>query len=85
MIKSITPVISTLLLLGGSFLVLAIPTWMTYVLLASTAIMLATHLAYKHSNMMSLLWSFCVGFFGFCVLVILFVSTIVIMNGILTA
>jgi len=85
MIKSITPVISTLLLLGGSFLVLAIPTWVTYVLLASIAIMLVTHLAYKHSHMMSLLWSFCAEFLGFCVLVILFVSTIVIMNGILTA
>ena len=81
MIKSITPLVTTLLLLGGSFLFLAIPSWLAYLLVASAATMLALHLVYKHSHLMSLLWIFCTEFFGFCVLVILCVGTIVIMNA----
>ena len=85
MIKSITPVITTILLLGGSFLVLAIPSWMTYILLASMAVLLTVHWASKHSDLLSLAWHFCAEFFAFCWLVMLFVATTVMMNQLLTA
>ncbi len=84
MIKSITPVITTFLLLGGSFLILAMPNWLAYVLLTSMATILIAHLAYKHSHTWSLVWHFFAEFIGFCFLVALFVGTVVLMNGLLS-
>jgi hypothetical protein len=83
MIKSITPLVTTLFLIAGSFLILTIPTWMTYVLLATMTTMLSIHFIIKHHQVMATVWSFCAEFIGFCFLVTLFVGTIVIMNGML--
>lgn len=83
MIKSITPLFSTLFLLGVSFLILSIPTWLTYLMLISTAVIYTTYFLFKSSNTLSLIWHFLTEFIGFCLLVALFVGTIVIMNGLI--
>ena len=79
-----TPVITATMLLGGSFLILSIPTWMTYVALASMAIAVTSHWAYKNNEKMALIWHFCTEFIGFCLLVVLFVGTLLMMNELLT-
>lgn len=85
MIKSITPLVTTTILLSGSFIILSIPIWMTYALLASMTTVLTVHLLSKHNEMMSLVWHFCAEFIGFCMLVVLFVGTLTVMNTLLTA
>ncbi len=83
MIKAITPLVTSLFLIVGSFLILTIPTWVTYVLFAALVITWSIHFIIKHHQMMSVVWNFCAEFIGFCFLVTLFVGTIVIMNGML--
>ncbi len=83
MIKSIHPVITTTMLIGGSFLILSMPIWMTYVALASMSLAVAIHWAYKNNEKMSLIWHFCAEFIGFCLFVALFVGTTVMMHELL--
>lgn len=85
MIKSTASIITTLFLLGGSFLILSVPTWMAYVTVASMVITLIIHLGYKQREKLALAWNFCAEFCGFCMLVMLFVSTVVMMNQALGA
>lgn len=83
MTKSSTPIITTLLLIGGSFLILAIPSWMIYVLLSSLVVTLSVHWSIKHRQKINNAWKFITEFCGFCMLVSLFVSTVVMMNQLL--
>ncbi len=85
MIKSFNPIFTTLILLGGSFLILAIPSWMAYILLTAIAVIFMVNLIYKNNDIILLIWHFCAEFIGFCLLVTLFVGTVVLMNGLIPA
>ena len=84
MTKSFTPILITLLLIGGSFLTLSIPAWLTYTWVLSFVISLVVYIIYKNHHIFLLAWSFCKEFLGFCLLITLFVSTVVMMNGLIT-
>jgi len=84
MTKSLTTVSTTLLLIGGSFLILTIATWVAYILITSIIFSFMIYLVYKNNDIAFLVLNFCTEFIGFCLLIVLFVSTIVMMQGLIS-
>lgn len=84
MIRSKVPMLTSVILLGGSFLMLTLPNWMAYTSLLIMVAFLAIYTLYKNSQILPEVWTFIVEFVGFCMLVLFFITALVMMNHVLT-
>ncbi len=83
MIRSKTSLLTSAILIGGSFLMLTLPNWMSYTVLALVATAFTIYHGYNHSYILPKVWNFCIEFIGFCALVLCFIFTVVCMNQVL--
>ena len=83
MIKSNTPVLTTLLLISGCFVVLAVPNWIAYSVLFSVFLALGIQSACNHPQFIKKAKNYVLEFLGFCVLVGCFTGTMVATYGLL--
>lgn len=77
-----SPILTTTLLIGGCFLVLALPTWVVLPLLSCTLLLLLINIL-KASQVWQMVHRFVLEFCGFCCLVACFTGTMVAMYGLL--
>lgn len=76
--------IGTILLITGCFFVLSIPAWLSYTLIATTAVVFLTYTAIQYSQLMNPIVSFCFEFLKFTLMVTIFVITLTFMYGLIT-
>ncbi len=83
MIKSNTPVLTTLLLISGCFVILAVPNWVAYTVIFSVCLALAIQSACNHPQLVKKIKTYVMEFLGFCLLVGCFTGTMVATYGLL--
>ena len=77
------PIFATLLLIGGCFFLLAVPTWVVLPILGCTLLWCGLHLTAKGFDRWPSIRTFVIEFLGFCCLVICFTGTMVAMFGLM--
>ncbi|WP_223788939.1 hypothetical protein [Marinicella meishanensis] len=79
------PILTTVLLIGGCFLLLSVPSWVALPMLGCALLWSVLHFTCREVTLWQHLRAFIIEFFGFCCLVACFTGTMVAMYGLLFA
>ncbi|MCX7553527.1 hypothetical protein OS175_06520 [Marinicella sp. S1101] len=75
--------ISTLALLGGGYLILSIPAWLSYLTLAAGGLSLIIHTTLVHKPLFKTILHFIIEFFAFAMMLTALIVTAVLTHNVL--